>query len=91
MRSWFAIAAVLITLASPSVQAEDLRAETDTVVLLHGLGRTPLSMTRLGGRLARHGFRVVNLGYPSTSQPVDSCTNTTLSLDFATRNTQHAP
>lgn len=76
MRSWFAIAAVLTTLASASVQAENLRAETDTdtVVLLHGLGRTPLSMKRLGGRLASHGFRVVNLGYPSTTQPMEKIT-----------------
>lgn len=76
MHPWFAIAAFLTTLAAPTAWAEDLRAETDTVVLLHGLGRTPLSMKRLGGRLTSHGFRVVNLGYASTTQPMEKLTAT---------------
>jgi len=51
--------------------AQDHPAETDTVFLLHGLGRTPRSMNWLGERLASHGFRVINLSYPSTSHPME--------------------
>ena len=45
---------------------------THTVVLLHGLGRTPRSMRPLERRLARCGYRVVNVGYPSRSHAPDS-------------------
>lgn len=41
-------------------------AERETVVLLHGLGRTRLSMQKLGDRIEAEGFRVINLAYPST-------------------------
>jgi hypothetical protein len=37
----------------------------DTVVLLHGLGRTPRSMRRLETALRARGYRVENVGYPS--------------------------
>ena len=36
-----------------------------TVVLLHGLGRTPRAMWRLERAARRRGYRVLNLGYPS--------------------------
>ena len=44
------------------------RAETspEVVVLLHGMGRSALSMKRLEWALAREGFRVRNVTYPST-------------------------
>jgi triacylglycerol lipase len=41
------------------------RAAAPTVVLLHGLGRTALSMRPLARALAAGGYRVRNLGYPS--------------------------
>lgn len=37
----------------------------EVVVLLHGLGRTSLSMKRLEWALTRAGFHVVNVSYPS--------------------------
>lgn len=40
-------------------------AERGTVVLLHGLGRTHRSMRPVEEALAKRGYRVVNLGYPS--------------------------
>ena len=49
-------------------------SETDTaecVVLLHGLGRTTLSMRPLARYLENRGFRTVNIGYPSTRHPVE--------------------
>ena len=43
----------------------------DCVVLLHGLGRTGGSLLALEMALSRAGYRVVNGGYPSTSETVD--------------------
>jgi pimeloyl-ACP methyl ester carboxylesterase len=37
----------------------------DTVVLVHGLGRTRRSMRPLARTLERAGYRVINVGYPS--------------------------
>ena len=44
----------------------------DTVIVIHGLGRTPASMAILSRRLEGEGFRVVRFGYPSTSEPMDA-------------------
>lgn len=41
-----------------------------TIILLHGMGRTRLSMQKLGNRLATEGYQVINLGYPSTQLSV---------------------
>jgi triacylglycerol lipase len=46
------------------------QGEGESVVLLHGLGRGPLSFALLAQVLRRKGYQVVNLGYPSTSAPV---------------------
>ncbi len=43
----------------------------ETVVLLHGLGRTSWSMSHLARTLERDGYRVVNLSYPSRSLPLE--------------------
>jgi triacylglycerol lipase len=48
-----------------SADASSPATEREVVVVLHGLGRTRLSMNRLATRLRNHGFEVVNLGYPS--------------------------
>jgi len=42
----------------------------DCVVLLHGLGRSPLSMWLLGSRLADAGFAVESPAYPSRAAPI---------------------
>jgi triacylglycerol lipase len=39
-------------------------------VLLHGLGRSPASMRPIERLLSAHGYRVLNLGYPSRSASV---------------------
>lgn len=44
---------------------------SEHVVLLHGLGRSTLSMAHLALTLRRAGYRVLNLGYPSTRQPIE--------------------
>jgi pimeloyl-ACP methyl ester carboxylesterase len=47
--------------------AQQSHAETgrECVVLIHGLGRSSLSMKRLEWTLARAGYQVVNVSYPS--------------------------
>lgn len=45
-------------------------ASPGALVLLHGLGRTPLSLWRLARRARGRGFRTHNLGYPSRRAPV---------------------
>ena len=44
--------------------------QTETVVLLHGLGRTPLAMTGLEQYLRKQGYQVVNQGYPSRQHAI---------------------
>lgn len=46
--------------------------DRETVVLLHGLGRTHLSMLRLADALKREGYAVVNLSYPSRTQSLET-------------------
>ncbi len=41
------------------------------VVLLHGLGRTDLSMLRMESVLAERGYSVVNVDYPSTQHSIE--------------------
>ena len=43
----------------------DLPAERPTVVLLHGLGRTPRAMWAIERAARARGYRVLNLGYAS--------------------------
>jgi pimeloyl-ACP methyl ester carboxylesterase len=64
---------VALVLASASAAlfvavAPSTGAESDSVVLLHGLWRSDRSMCALEARLARAGFRVHNLRYPSTAE-----------------------
>jgi pimeloyl-ACP methyl ester carboxylesterase len=50
--------------ASPS--SSPAAGSRDIVVLVHGLGRTKLSMRWLGRHFARNGYEVLPLSYPST-------------------------
>lgn len=57
--------------------ATALLAEEETcVILLHGLGRTPLSMLPLKFALDRAGYRTVNQGHPSLVQSVEELSGT---------------
>lgn len=49
--------------------------DAETVVLVHGLGRTPASMLVLETRLEGEGYRVFNFGYPSRSEPLEALTD----------------
>jgi pimeloyl-ACP methyl ester carboxylesterase len=71
------LAAILATACTPEPPAD-----AETVVLVHGLGRTPASMLVLKTRLEGAGYRVVNFGYPSRSEPLEALTD---SLENAVR------
>lgn len=50
------------------------RAERDLVVVLHGMGRTKLSMACLASRLEQQGYDVLNFSYPSIRSSVTDST-----------------
>ena len=53
-------------------------ALADCVVLLHGLARGSASMELMGAALSNEGYRVVNVGYPSTEAPVEALVESVL-------------
>ena len=62
----------LLLLFTPS---EFLRAETgETVILLHGLGRTRWSFYRVERELRADGYNVVNITYPSREKSIEYLT-----------------
>lgn len=62
--------------ASSAIAAWPAPADSPTVVVLHGLGRTPASMRPMEDALAAAGYRVVNLGYPSRHHEIGALTDT---------------
>lgn len=65
-----ALLAVAVAVPAAAAQAPPVEAQapvgvSETVVLLHGLGRTSRSMRPLAEALRGEGYRVVNVGYPS--------------------------
>nr|WP_297349828.1 alpha/beta fold hydrolase [uncultured Glaciecola sp.] len=44
----------------------------EAVILLHGLARNASSMNKLEGALKEHGYKVVNVNYPSTKHDIES-------------------
>ena len=65
------IAAVLLFIMVSTSSAQE-PASPDTVVLLHGLGRTAKSMTYLQERLTEAGYHVFNYDYESRRNEIDS-------------------
>lgn len=57
-------------------EAADPDTGVATVVLLHGLGRTELSMAPMARALEAEGYRTVNLGYPSRGYTVGALADT---------------
>lgn len=64
---------MLMLVSSSQVVPAD--AARDTVVLVHGMGRTKRSMNALASHLSRQGFRVINFNYPSTRQSIETSTH----------------
>jgi len=67
--AFFRCAALAEAVKASPVPAQKSRsapaAQRDCVILMHGLGRTPLSMKWLEWTLERAGYQVVNFGYLS--------------------------
>ncbi len=47
------------------------RGGPECVILLHGIGRSPRSLSRIESGLSERGYRVFNLDYPSTKFPIE--------------------
>jgi pimeloyl-ACP methyl ester carboxylesterase len=71
MKSGFLGIVVLLLTLLGSGTPRDVHA-AETVVLLHGLGRSRWSMRPLESILKRAGYNVANLGYPSTRLDPDA-------------------
>jgi triacylglycerol lipase len=67
---------------APSLASDPARA-ADTVVILHGLARGPLSMLRVEKALQAQGYTVRNLDYPSRSEDIARLAEETLGPVFA--------
>lgn len=57
----------LLMLSAATVRAES----QETVILLHGLGRTRWSFWRVEQALRHDGYRVINLSYPSRTHSIE--------------------
>jgi len=66
MRS-FLLALLAVFIAPTFSQA----ATGDYVVLLHGIARTPASMSRMAKDFEKRGYQVLNLGYESTTYKIE--------------------
>ena len=64
-------AILLCIMGSTPISAQEL-APPDTVVLLHGLGRTSKSMTSMQEKLTEAGYHVFNYDYESRKSEIDS-------------------
>jgi len=67
----------LLFFAVPQVfpEADKKEPAGDYVVLLHGLGRTRISMRSLKNKLTDKGYHVVSITYPSMKYTVDGLSN----------------
>ncbi len=52
---------------------------SDCVILLHGLARTELSMSKVDRRLRNAGYHTVNASYPSRKYPIKKLADDTIS------------
>src|SRR6185503_17877204 len=68
---WLSLALLPILGLPRDAVAASTEDGRETVVLLHGLSRSPRSMQRLGRRLEAEGYRVVNVAYESRRETVE--------------------
>ncbi|HKB56731.1 MAG TPA: alpha/beta fold hydrolase [Lacunisphaera sp.] len=61
-------------------------ASGETVILLHGLGRTPWSLWRVQQALRRDGYRVVNVAYPSRKHAIGDLSRDSLAPVIAAQS-----
>jgi len=78
----WAILGILFLLSSlnfPQVEQPQVTTSGDYVILLHGLARSNRSMRKLEKHLTNHGYRVINVDYPSTKYPIEYLAENVLS------------
>ncbi|WP_206613402.1 esterase/lipase family protein [Parahaliea mediterranea] len=80
---WRLLAGCFALLLVPPAAAEPAPASADCVVLLHGLGRTGLSMLDMSWALQRAGYRVENISYPSLFYPIEQVADIALEAGLA--------
>ena len=61
---------IILRVATPAAFAESTAPRQACVVLLHGLGRTGLSMKAVEWKLTEAGYTVANISYPSLFYPI---------------------
>ena len=69
---------ILIILTAYMHPLFGINTSNDTVVLLHGLGRTKKSMSSLEKTLKKNGYHVINLNYPSKKHTIKTLVDTYL-------------
>lgn len=80
----------LAIIAGVSAASPVRATAADTVILLHGLGRSPLSMSRLAMALRAAGYEVRNIGYPSQRADLATLADSTLGPVFADASSSSA-
>lgn len=60
--------------SGPAVKRAEIGPKRETVFLLHGMGRSRLSMVVLARRFRRAGYRTVNIPYSQTFEPMGAVT-----------------
>jgi triacylglycerol lipase len=68
---------ILIFMAAATISSSAF-AQTEEVILLHGLCRTSRSMTKIASALTNAGFKVRNVDYPSRSAPIEKLADDTI-------------
>jgi len=78
---------MLKALSKPAVSEVGQAAtdQGDYVVLLHGMGRTTRAMKKIEKELSQKGFRVVNVAYPSTREPIETLASNYLGQAITTQ------
>ena len=82
---WITLLLLMTTLASAQSDPRE------TVVLLHGVAMPALVMRRVARTLERDGYRVINLGYPSRTLPIEQIAADYLPARLAARGIADAP
>lgn len=71
-RAWRCLPFLLLVTSGSCGRSPPAEDAQELVVLIHGLGRTDLSMLRLEAELTERGYAVVNVDYPSTERGIES-------------------
>ena len=66
----YILTSILLILAPIDLNAETSKSSYDTIILVHGLGRTSTSMVLLKRRLEKAGYQVISESYPSTKRTI---------------------